>query len=220
MRLHEIKQAGDPIKLIDFMMRECEPWLNLTDNGEQVVYRGLDIYNTKLKELVADYPIESVFTLPIRPDRTASGSQHYRKIYNKVLSALGAVATRPNSISVTGDDDDAYKHGTPYVFLPIGEFHYTWSEQIIDWGSFSLADPNEFTEFRRNLEFQRYVDGKDPAITTFEDAVEEYITPTIIFDKFNSVSLQMAIQSNHEIAIHASHGLYIDPTLYKELLRT
>ena len=215
MRLHEIEQTGDPIKLIDFIMQECEPWLKLTDNGRQIVYRGLGSTqkSSTNAETVAGYSLELVLKKPIRQDRKVFGSPSYRKIYNKVLSTLGATATRSNSVSVTGDDDEAYKFGTPYVFLPIGEFHYTWSTEIIDWGSFSLADPLEFAEFQRDL------NEKDPTIT-YESAIAQYITPTIIFDKFNSVSLQMAIQSNHEIAIHASHGLYIDPNLYKELLRT
>lgn len=213
MRISEIEQEGNPKDLVEFIMNNCKPWLSQTNNGQYTVYRGADIYSTKwdtqYQTPVAEYPIELVFMLSIKTDRRPKGNIYYREVYDKVLSALGTTATRSNSASVTADIDEADQHGTPYVFLPVGDFHYVWSDQIIDWGSFTIADPDEFTDFFADLRKQ------NPS-TTLEEAMEKYITPTI---KFDDGSLLDAIDSEHEIAIHASHGLYIDPMVYREILR-
>jgi hypothetical protein len=209
MRIFEIEDEGNPEELLQFIKENCGPWLSQTNNGAHKVYRGLGYESVATGESVpGDYPKDLVFKKPIRPDRRPLGSKTYREIYNKLLKDIGAKAKRENSVPVTSDEEQSVQFGVPYVFMPIGNFHYTWSEVLIDWGSFDLEDPNEFEEFH---------DEENPELT-FEEAMYEYLRPTIRFDQFGPSDLIHAIQSDHELFIAADYGLYIDMLVYREIL--
>lgn len=205
MRIFEIEDQGNPEELLQFIKENCGPWLSQTNNGAHKVYRGVNystIHQHGKKLDRGNYLADEVFTIEIRTNRGPQGRKLYREIYNKVLTELDAVATRENSEPVTSNREQSEQFGVPYVFMPIGNFSYTWSEEIIDWGMFDLVDPDDFEEFREaNL-------AKE-----WEESMAEYIKPTIRFD-----DLLGAIRSGHEISIKASSGLYIDTFVYKELL--
>jgi hypothetical protein len=105
-----------------FIRENARPWLEASNNGHWVVYRGIRGQN------------DSVFTRPIRADRKPVDTPEDRhRAFNAVIASIGGVANRSNSAFVTHDANFAGNYGDPYVFMPLGDFHYTWSPVYRDW---------------------------------------------------------------------------------------
>lgn len=209
MRINEIR-GTDEEELVKSIKKKCAMWLEHTDNGKHYVYRGLTPSHNQSS--VPGFSVDDVSIKPIRKDRRNLGSNFYRKVYDQVLTKLGAPAQRSNSVSVTSDIRDTKQFGSTYVFLPIGEFHYTWSTLIKDWGGFTLIDGENEEYYQRFRRFKKTYPEK-----TELDFMAAYIEPTIMFDDFGPGDVIYAIESENEISIHAASGLYMDESIYKRL---
>jgi hypothetical protein len=108
--------------LAKFISANAKPWLSVSNNGHWVVYRGMRGQN------------DTVFTRPIRTDRKSMDTLEVRhQAFNAVIKSVGGIANRSNSAFVTSDANFAAGYGEPYVFIPLGDFHYTWSPVYRDW---------------------------------------------------------------------------------------
>lgn len=201
MRIYEIQRSGHVEDLKVFLNEQCRPWLDHTANGQMWVYRGVSYVSLDIEFFVRD----------IRKDRRPLGSPEYRDMYNKMLSDLGAVAQRYNSVSVTSNHSVAEEFGDVFVFVPVGDFHYTWSTVLVDWGSFEVDDTFALEEYKDEMR------QKHPEMTHLE-IHRSYIEPTVKFDDFSAGALAEAIASGHEISIAASSGLYVEFPLYREII--
>jgi len=207
MRIFEIEDQGNPKELLKFIKENCQPWHSQVSIGHHQVYRGISYESIQSADPVpGEFPVDEVFQKPIRKDRRALGLKFYREIYDKILTDLGAQARRENSVPVIANETQAGKFGIPHVFMPIGLFSYAWSTVLLDWGSFKLADPDDFKKFREANLAKEW--------ESVEDSAYKYIKPTVRFDKLTN-----AIQSGHEIFIAADSGLYIEPSIYQHLFK-
>lgn len=201
MRIYEIQRSGYVEDLKVFLNEQCRPWLDHTANGQMLVYRGMGGINPDIEFFVRE----------IRKDRRPLGSTEYREMYNEMLSDLGAVAQRYNSVSVTSDLSTAEEFGDAFVFVPVGEFHYTWSTVLVDWGSLEVEDTFDLKEYKEEMR------QKHPEMSHLE-ILRSYIEPTVKFDDFSAGAVAEAIASGNEISIAASSGLYVEFPLYREIL--
>lgn len=112
-------------KITEYIATKCDPWLQAIDGPDDRVYRGIPIKKAK-SDLVA--------ILPVRSDRKPRDTHPDRHaLFDAMLELVGSKANRSNSAFVTGKFSEAVEYGQPYVFIPIGEFSYTWSPIYSDW---------------------------------------------------------------------------------------
>lgn len=111
-------------QVVAYMRANAKPWLAQTKNGTLMVYRGIE----------DDSITAHAFTQNIRQDRRPKDTDKERHIaFNKVIAAAGGVANRSNAAFVSGDKDTAEGYGRAFVFVPLGDFRYTWSPAYADW---------------------------------------------------------------------------------------
>ena len=148
MRINEIDAdayTAQTQKLADFIKTNCEPWLNTVGNA--VFYRG----TKTLGKQIDDY----AYITDVREDRKPRDSSlAATEVFNDAIQKAGGVANRNNSVFITSEYDVAhsYVNNTKYVFvvLPIGEFNYTWSDELQDW----------FADAIQKAKILNYVDRK------------------------------------------------------------
>lgn len=217
MKIFEIEEKDiNKAMLRDFIRGNCQPWLQETNRGQYKVYRGLGYpgdHSVPAPGNTEDTLLYA-FIKPIETNRKPRGLLHYRDIYNVILGKMGVAAQRYNSVSVTSNKAEADKFdilNNSRVFIPVGEFHYTWSTVLVDWGEFKKTPKGkelyqEFTKDRLPIEYDE-----------LPEIMEDFLVPTIRHDRFGTGDLIEAIESGNEIAVKASYGLYIEENIYKGL---
>ncbi len=119
-----IDYAAMAQQVVAYMRANAKPWLAQTKNGALMVYRGIE----------DDRVTAHAFTQNIRQDRRPKDTDQQRHMaFNKVIAAAGGVANRSNAAFVSGDKSTAEAYGRPFVFVPVGDFRYTWSPEYADW---------------------------------------------------------------------------------------
>jgi hypothetical protein len=123
----------------EFISENARPWLEASNNGHWVVYRGIWGQNDSVfPRVIRNNP----FTFPepdkshdprAEPRRPMDTPEVRHQAFNAVIKSVGGIANRSNSAFVTHDAKWAGNYGEPYVFMPLGDFHYTWSPVYRDW---------------------------------------------------------------------------------------
>lgn len=112
-------------RVVDYMKKNAAPWMAQTKNGVLQVYRGVDD---------SGLGYTYTFTQNIRQDRRPKDTDKKRhQEFNQAIASVGGVANRSNAAFVSGDYNQAEPYGSVYVFVPLGDFHYTWSPEYADW---------------------------------------------------------------------------------------
>lgn len=114
--------------IADYIKTNCRKWLDETNNGQYVFYRGMQ----------ENYSKYLAFIKRVRTDREPKDSLPIgHDAYNAMIEAVGGVANRTNSIFVTSVYGKARQYGVPggqvSVAFPIGDYSYTWSTAWDDW---------------------------------------------------------------------------------------
>lgn len=111
-------------RLADYIYEQAQPWMLSTDTGQLRVYRGVS------------RGYDPVFTAPVRQDRLPTDTpEDKHRAFNAIIAAAGGRANRSNAAFVSGDKGFASGYGDVYVFIPLGQFHFTWSPLYRDWTS-------------------------------------------------------------------------------------
>lgn len=206
MKIHEILREDpqvpqEPEALADFIKQNAQPWLSQTDQGYLIVYRGL---KSQLSMYGGPLPWDRsvAFVKSIRGDRrTLNTSQASHAAFNAMIDSVGGLADRSNSAFVSSDRNVAEFYGRVYVFMPLGDFHYTWSPEYADW----------YQEFRPKYIKALHRDNS----STQDTSKNQYYDPEKVSEVIKvDQDLREAIKSGNEIMIHAAAGLYIDEKYY------
>lgn len=132
MRLFEIEENINYDEIKQTIMRDCKPYLEQIDNNPMryPLYRGLK----------KDFVFQKY---PVRQDRrpmTMDATDHAYMV--KAFKDAGFKANRNNSIFCTNSPTMASDYGKLYQVFPIGDFDYTWSEEIWDLFQWLEDNPN------------------------------------------------------------------------------
>jgi len=118
--LLESNQFDTPDEVISFIQNNCQPYLKENPNNKNILYRGTN-------------SSEQCYIKSIRTDRNPSGSnKSIHDIFDDAFKKAGFVATRSNSLFVTPSVYQASEYGNVYVVFPIGDFNYTYSNEVVD----------------------------------------------------------------------------------------
>lgn len=217
LKLGQDQQSGYTVA--NFIRQHCGKWLAEIGRPNYVFYRGAKL---------AD-PVDTAKVLPIpknRPPRDSTPIQNAAFI--AMIKAAGGVANRFNSAFVTSKFSSATEYGDVYVFMPIGDFHYTWSTEWADWTR-DLKSQDIIRWLKPEIR-QRFKapEGSydeysikmlpDPLermrIVSNPDSFVREVDSVIVADK----GLPNARLARHEVMVSAEMGLYIDHTFYSKLV--
>jgi hypothetical protein len=107
----------------------CKPWLDAL---------GVSLYEyVETKDLHYYRGIKDSFELakvkPIRQDRKPLDTPDmFNKMIEDSIRRHGGVANRGNSAFITKNREFARRYGNPYLILPVGEFHTTLLDGVVD----------------------------------------------------------------------------------------
>lgn len=122
----DYNQIGNNIA--KYIKQYARPWLAQTNNGQLEVYRGVETSGRD-----GSY----AYVQKIRKNRKPKDTDIFlHKAFNVAIAAAGGYANRSNSAFVTGDFSTAETYaedGDVYVFIPLGNFRYTYSPHWYDW---------------------------------------------------------------------------------------
>jgi hypothetical protein len=155
--------------LADMIQANAKPWLDATNNGREILYRGVV---SPPKSYVA-------FTRPPRPDRKPKDtSQTNHRIANAMIASVGfpGYADRTNSVFCISFKIQAAEYGELFVPIPIGEFRYTWSPVYADF--YSLLGHDNFLSTAVHLlkdEIEaRYIHDSERTLAEYERQLQLY----------------------------------------------
>lgn len=121
MRVNDLIAHGDAKVLVKLIQKFAKPWL-LETQADITLYRGIH------REIL------SYDVFPIPKDRPPVDTGLFRhNVFNAMITAAGGYANRSNSVFTSREFRMASAYGSTYVFIPLGDFRYTFSPVWTDW---------------------------------------------------------------------------------------
>lgn len=210
--------------LANFIKQNCGQWLSLVGGGRAAFYRGITL-------LTLNNGTAAV--APIRKDRPPRDSSRIQNIaFTAMITAAGGIANRNNSAFITASRKAAMAFGNPYVFMPLGDFHYTWSTIWKDWTA--ELPPMVIIEFLKpEIKQQFKTDTTSPSayaqvysmgmVPNELDRAAIFSNPNNYIDEIKLIikseaGLKEAWKAKHEVMVAAEAGLYINPEFYSDFV--
>lgn len=207
--------------IADYIKTNCRKWLNETNNGQIVFYRGMR----------QNYSKYLAFIKRVRTDRDPKDSlQIGHDTYNAMIDAVGGVANRTNSVFVVSSYVTARDYGLPggqvSVAFPIGDYSYTWSTEWHDWNIQSvehlesMVDPYIYhsTDIRADAEYhweEEINKLEDMAANARTESDREQIEKDIDYLQTQS-GKDAFIEEYIEDENEAAYESFTDPNNYKK----
>lgn len=164
MKIVEIENNSEEQIIANKIKTECGPWLSESQNGRLIFYRGTKTIKQFSKHAFTTDVVQN------REPRDSSPSA--TEAFNDAISLAGGVANRVNSVFMSSDYSTAmsYVNNSSYVFvaIPIGEFHYTWSHEFLDWFTDAIQQGKILNYVDRKLAVES-LKSKNPSINTIND---------------------------------------------------
>ena len=113
MLIREIDGGIDQSELINEIKNECSEFLSGISNYNALLYRGI---NTDVEWMRTSSPENR---------KPVDSSPKSQKIFDNLLTKLGATALRSNSLFCATDSIDAKTFGTLYYIIPVNGFSFT-----------------------------------------------------------------------------------------------
>lgn len=194
--LVQIDHAALAQQTVDHIKTHAQPWMALTGNGQNFkVFRG--VLKPPGREMLS-------FVVPVRQDRVPKDTKlkkHQR--FNAVIAAAGGTANRSNSAFVTSAITTANFYGRAYVYIPLGDFTYTFSPYYRDWTE--DFDNEDLDGLMVKPKSGQSLNPADPA--SYD---RKKVTSKIRVD----TEIERAIKNGLEIMIKSDQGLYVEPFFY------
>ena len=141
--LSEAQEVTALDQMIKLIKHDCKPWLSKYKDVQ--LYRGIknneQLHSDMLRKLGTDNSsIDRLKRVPanffkgaVRNDRRPADSPSaVHKGLNSIHTRDVGVPLRSASLFCSKNINIAHTYGTPFSILPIGEFHYAWSDIIAD----------------------------------------------------------------------------------------
>ena len=204
MRLSEFIKAGKqpppnavnsspgqtPEEVVEILKRECQPFLQATNNLEYNLYRGI-------RSIIPfDGQILHSTRCPIGR-RPKDSPLFLHKVADKWFFDKTGIAFRSNAIFCTGNAAEAIEYGAVYLMIPIGNFDFCYSPKVEDL--YKEFDRPLFSGYMTESEKETYA---AKLIAAFDDAKYKFNTTV---DGF-----RLGVTSGNEMMIHCDH-YYIMP---------
>lgn len=190
-------QFKDYEQLVQVIKRDCQPYLNLT---EELIYRGIS-NSSSIKN--------SINKLQVRADRRPRDSvkplhnalnEYLKKKFNHPYRENSLFATGKKSIAIgyvtSRNHEDVPKDtGTVCIIFPIGQFDFCYSRKLIDVSWWLTTEGLE--EFKESF-MEKYPNEGTGSVTYFEE-LEKFFDKEI--DYVENEDIDNAIGKNRELMI-------------------
>lgn len=210
MRLHQIltersvqKYSENEIEqAAEFVRKACQPWLAESNNGAFKLYRGLSL---------SSGPDNVIIHADIRRNRRALGHSSLRYFYDNILLD-GSPVKRHNSISTTSSLVEASEFGSAYVVLPVGNYNYIWSTEIVDWGLGDTVELQTWTRLENLPGAAAYDSLNDNRRLEIQELSDE-IRKTLRMNR------DVKESKGREVMIRADSAVYVNYHIYDDFLK-
>lgn len=172
-------------RICESLNQHCRPWLEEIDyNLNVAAWRGSS-------KTIPKYEMST-----LRTDRISHMDQEDQLSWNISIKKAGKIANRTNSFFVVGSREAASHFGKPYVFIPLGRFHYTWSPVAADAAQWMSSAPDD------------------------ELAALRAHTLTLPF-KGDDGSIKQALSATREVMVYSDSksGFMFNPDIYDDIAR-
>jgi hypothetical protein len=172
----------DPHKLAAQISKDCQPYLRQNHSPkEQILWRGIQA------------KVGSFVKVPNPVNREPRDtSPTISKMVDDVFFESVGIRFRSNALFATGDRVGSEEYGVSYAVFPIGQFQFCWSPIVSDM-TFGLFDDG----------------GLSNAYQYSEEEIEFEVEHRVNSAKYTTTLLDEAIQSGHEVMLHAPEGFYL-----------
>lgn len=200
---------GNVVEFVDKLLvtfkTKCQPWFNENPKNAKPLYRGITVEDSEDLVLLAP---EMKNRLP------RDMSSNDTELLNFLIKLNGRIANRYNSFFTTGDLEFASSFGTAFIFIPIGDFKYTWNTAFEDLVHQDYSDIINSLFFSKK--YNKEYDSFGHYLETIKNNknLKEMAKDFIGDDK----TLLKAIDSGHELMIHAQSALLIDARYYEQYI--
>jgi len=186
-------------ELVNIINEQCQPWIREIGGIEN--FKNHPFYRGIKEEIYGAYSVRS-----IRTNRKPSDSPRaLHDFFNKVISSVGMMASRSNAMFAWSSRFKTTAYGTTYVVVPLGDFHYTWSEMLGDWYG-QILDHVNYSHIR-----DLNMSTNDPKVHAFAEMLADSL-------RGDDGTLIEAWRSQHEVMIYTKQALYIDPRAWEDLI--
>ena len=115
--------------IVDMIQRDCKPFLKAS-NGLQL-FRGIKASDKD--DMIRQLANSKFLIAAVRNNRQPKDSSSaLHDALNVYFRERVGIPVRSACIFTTGNSGTAGLYGSMYLIFPIGEFHYAWSEDVID----------------------------------------------------------------------------------------
>jgi len=135
MRLSEFRRPGPPPtpapatqtpeQVVEILQRDCQPFLQATNNLEYRLYRGIRSIVPFDGKLIK----EAACPVGRRPK---DSPMFLHRVADQWFFNETGIAFRSNSVFCTGNNAEAIEYGTVYLMIPLGNFDFCWSPNVED----------------------------------------------------------------------------------------
>jgi len=194
MRLFEFDNpVQTPEMIAAIIKRNCQPFLQATNNLKFPLYRGIDGIDSEEVLIKAKCPVNRK---PTDSDRLM------HDIADSWFQSKFGIKFRSNSVFCIGSDTLAANYGPTYFMIPIGNFDFCYSKQV--WDMYDHFDDAEPWYYLKTKE-----DRAEATLRFYERlASSDYRCNTSIAD------FQKGIKSRHEMMIHCRNYYLLPANAY------
>ena len=192
------KLRATPEEIVEMIKRDCQPFLkeirySVTDNYLLRGYmRGLD-------------NLDSINRMQVRKDRKPLHTNKFiHDEFDFYFEDRWGVRPRSEGVFATGDYAQASLYGRPYLFFPIGEFQYFWSDEIYDLHAY-LSD-TKIGYMQSPKKWSK--EDKEEVSNIIED---------IVYDKYTDENLLSAIHEGHEVMFICDEYYLVNENMGRKL---
>jgi hypothetical protein len=186
-------------ELANIITERCQPWIR--EIGGMQNFKDLPFYRGTRNAVEGAWEVR-----PVRQDRKPADSPRaLHDFFNRIIAQSGKVANRSNALFVYGEPTRTLPYGATHVIVPMGDFHYTWSDEMQDW-------------YGKSMDHVHYHDIIHHKLSMEIPRVQEYAKTLTASLRGDDGSLVEARESGHEVMIYATHALYIDHHAWADLV--
>ncbi|CAG7579953.1 MAG: hypothetical protein SLAVMIC_00176 [uncultured marine phage] len=189
------KPRADVKEVAEKILRDCQPFLKELRGTDNFIYRG---YMRGLTN------VDSINKISARKDRKPLHTDRFlHDEFDFYFEERFGVRPRSEGVFGTGYYNQAGLYGKPYLFFPIGDFDFYWSEEVFDLHAYLNDKVGHLPKVKKwTSEDKRF------ASELIEDMVNDFYTDE---------NLLSAINEEGEIIFMCDEYYLVDENLEREL---
>jgi hypothetical protein len=142
-----LNENSNKDETIELITKDCQPFLKECKNLGRFLYRGSQTIGNELSQSKFIKKTPFLYSVLTRKNRTSSDTPiELHKYLNEQFKKKFGWFVRSEGVFTTFDEETASKYGSSYIFFPIDNYKYIYSNEVTDiyehFGFFSPFEPS------------------------------------------------------------------------------